>query len=198
MKKKLLLLTLIMVLILPTIVFADTFRLDAKLIENEPKVYKEKDEIKIDLNIAEINLGEDGVNVVEGVLEYDEDLFEVVSSENINGKDGWSFTINDGETGQKGKFLGMILSAGEKDPKNIATITLKVRENVKKSATSSDIVIKEIKTNDGNKFYDGQDVKIQVPLQVEYKGFNPIIIVVVIASVAILLGVISIINKKHK
>ena len=93
----------------------------------------------------------------------------------------------------------MVLSMGVNEEQEIATITLKVRNEVKKSATASNIVLKDIKTNDGNEFIDGQDTTISVPLQVEYKGTNPImVIIIIIAIVAIILGLFSILKKKSK
>ncbi|MBP3255341.1 MAG: hypothetical protein J6M60_02480 [Clostridia bacterium] len=200
MKKKLLFLMLIIVLMLPTVVFADSFSLETKIVEGtESKVYKENDEIKIDLNISNISVGNDGMNTIEGVLEYDEDLFDTVSTSSFSGKNGWTFTFNDTTTGKKGKFVGMILSNGIKEEQEIGTITLKVRDSVKKAANATDIVIKDIATNNGTSLVFDQDKKISVPLEVQYKESNPVVIVVVIiAIIAIILGGFSILRKKSK
>jgi hypothetical protein len=110
-----------------------------------------------------------------------------------------SFTFNDTTSGKKGKFVGMVLSNGITEDQEIGTITLKVRDSVKKAATSSDIVIKDLATNNGTNLVFEQDKKVSIPLEVEYKEGNPAItVVIIIAVIAIVLGLFSILRKKSK
>ena len=200
MKKKILLLTLIILLVIPTIAFADSFKFETKLLDDDGlKVFKENDEVTINIKISDIKVGDLGMNTVEGILEYDEDIFEPVNTASFEGKNGWSFVYNEGATGQKGKFLGMVLSTGVKEEQEIAKLTLKVKGEVNKSAQSTDIVIKNIKTNNGMEFIEEDNKIVQVTLNITNSGFNPaIVIVIIVAIIAIILGLFSILTKKSK
>ena len=58
----------------------------------------EGEEITITLELSEIKMGQDGINTFGGKLEYDENVFEKVTSDDISSQNNWSIAYNDEET----------------------------------------------------------------------------------------------------
>ena len=61
----------------------------------------EGEEITITLELSEIKMGQDGINTFGGKLEYDENVFEKVTSDDISSQNNWSIAYNDEETAKK-------------------------------------------------------------------------------------------------
>lgn len=121
------------------------------------------DTITIDLSIADIDAGELGINTIEAVLEYDKDVFEAVMPSDFAGLNNWSITYNN-ETGEnEGKFVAVIVQDGVTQDQEIGTLTLKVKEDAE--AKSTNIVIKNIKTNDGTEEIPTTDKTITLSIQ---------------------------------
>lgn len=107
------------------------------------------EEVIIDMSISDIDIGEHGINVVEGILEYDEGFFS--SMELVNQND-WEITYNNIEGERKGKFLTAKMVEGVKAKETIGKIKLKVREDITEG--ESQLKIKTIQSNDGENVID--------------------------------------------
>lgn len=94
----------------------------------------EGEEITITLELSEIKMGQDGINTFGGKLEYDENVFEKVTSDDISSQNNWSIAYNDEETAKKGTFLATINSGTSKN-QIIGIIKLKVKTNLKSQDT---------------------------------------------------------------
>ena len=92
------------------------------------------DSVTLTLQISDIDMGEDGINVVEGTLNYDKDIFET--------------TYNSEDTEKNGKFLSANLSNKVKENTNILKVTLKTKKDLKESKKTT-IEIKDITSNNG-------------------------------------------------
>ena len=103
---------------------------------------KPGEEVTISLKVSDIVVDSDGINVLEAKMEYDESIFEHVSTDDVKSLNNWSITYNDENTESKGKMICMILSAGVKVEQEIGTITLKVRSDL-----TSNVSTKETKVN---------------------------------------------------
>ena len=86
----------------------------------------EGEEITITLELSEIKMGQDGINTFGGKLEYDENVFEKVTSDDISSQNNWSIAYNDEETAKKGTFLATI-NTGTSKNQIIGIIKLKVK-----------------------------------------------------------------------
>ena len=64
----------------------------------------EGEEITITLELSNIKMGQDGINTFGGKLEYDENVFEKITSDDISSQNNWSIAYNDEETAKKGGF----------------------------------------------------------------------------------------------
>ena len=94
----------------------------------------EGEEITITLELSNIKMGQDGINTFGGKLEYDENVFEKVTSDDISSQNNLSIAYNDEETAKKGTFLATI-NTGTSKNQVIGIIKLKVKTNLKSQDT---------------------------------------------------------------
>ena len=108
---------------------------------------KKADEITITFKVSDINMGNEGINTIEGILDYDKNIFEEVNSSAIENLNGWSMTYNDENTNMNGKFLAVKFN-GEKNDTDIFKIKLKIKSSIDE-LTETQIKFKGITSNDG-------------------------------------------------
>ena len=94
----------------------------------------EGEEITITLELSDIKMGQDGINTFGGKLEYDENVFEKVTSDDISSQNNWSIAYNDEKKKKKGTFLATINTRTSKN-QVIGIIKLKVKTNLKSQDT---------------------------------------------------------------
>jgi len=123
------------------------------------------DTITIDIAISNIDI-ENGINTVEGYLEYDENILEPVTQDSFSAKSNWSTTYNDQGGDLNGKFLIVTLSQGEVSDQSIATLTLKLKETATKG-TSTQVKLKNLSTNDGSNLISETDKIITLNIKGE-------------------------------
>lgn len=107
------------------------------------------EEVIVEMSASDIDMGEHGINVVEGILEYDESFF--ASMELINEND-WEITYNNEDGERKGKFLTTKMVEGVKAEETIGKIKLKVRDDITEG--EGQLKIKTIQSNDGENIVD--------------------------------------------
>ena len=133
---------------------------------------KPGDEITLTLKVSDINMGDDGINAVEGTIKYDTNVFEAITQSSITSESGWSTTYN-GETSNSlnGKFLAVNLSAGTKEDTKILTVKLKVKQDVAKT-TETQIDFVDVTSNDGVDLVNvgTKSVKLKVTVPEEPKN----------------------------
>ncbi len=165
MKKSLKILVSILIIVsilIPTQVQADSFKLQATA--NKSNV-KAGETVTITLKLADIDAGELGINTIESYLEYDKEIFEEVTQSSIQSLNNWSITYNDEETAYKGKMLAVILQAGVTENQDIGTVTLKVKNGV--TYTNTEIKIKNITSNNGSELIT--ETNKVIPLEIGTK-----------------------------
>ena len=125
------------------------------------------DTVKIEFSVSNIDAGETGINTIEAVLEYDETIFEPVTSSDFSGLNNWSITYNGEEGENKGKFIAVIVQDGVTEDQAIGTLTLRAKTDITDQTT--DITIKDIKTNDGTEEITTQNQVISMNIK------NPVV-----------------------
>lgn len=155
------LIVLVMVSLMPSFVKAANNSFKAVVTPTTAEL-KANDEIVITLQVKEINMGENGINTVEGTLEYDKEIFEEVKSSSIQNLGSWNTTYNDEEGSSNGKFLAMNLS-NVKEDSNVFSVKLKIKSDVKETKETI-VKFKGITSNDGTDLVNVGDktVKIKV------------------------------------
>lgn len=132
------------------------------------------EEITISLKVSDINMGEDGINALEGTIKYDTNIFETIKQSNITSENGWSVTYNS-ETGNSlaGKFLAVNLSAGTKEDTQILTVKFKVKEDIDKTTTTQ-IDFEDVTSNDGIDLVNVGNKSVKITVNVDETPKNEI------------------------
>ena len=158
MKRKIGILIFIIIMILGISNYsqASSFNLDISADKTEIEA---GEETEINVKLTNIDMGEKGINVVEGTLEYDKNFIENIQLEGIN---EWKKIYNDENGKLKGKFLLDKMSEGIKQEESIGTIKVKIKEDAKQGETQ--IKIKDIKSNDGENLVDTEDKVITLKI----------------------------------
>lgn len=111
--------------------------------------------MKVQDIVDENNLG---INALEATLEYDTNVLEVVTLNDMSGKNNWTITYN----AQGKNFLVSNITSGVKEDQEIGTIKFKVKDNITKTKTI--IKFKDVKSNDGNNLIEESDKQIELTI----------------------------------
>lgn len=144
---------------------------------------KKGDTLEIEITLKDIDMGEKGINVIEGYIEYDEDIIESIE---IIDENQWQMTYNNDKKSELyGKFLSKKNIEGTKENEKIAKIKLKIKDKISK--TTSQVKIKEITSNDGEKLINiGEKI-----VNLEFEGVN--IVNTGDITLILILGIISLV-----
>ena len=141
------------------------------------------DTLEIEINLKDIDMGEKGINVIEGYIEYDEDVIESIE---IIDENQWQMTYNNDKKSELyGKFLSKKNIEGTKGNEKIAKIKLKIKDKISK--TTSQIKITEITSNDGETLINIGEKTINL----EFEGVN--IVNTGDITLILILGIISLV-----
>lgn len=97
-----------------------------------------------------------GINALESILEYDKNVLEVITTEDIAGKNNWAIVYNT----EKQNFLASNIISGVKEEQEIGEIKFKVKDNIEPTKTK--IRFKNVKSNDGNNLINEGDKEIEL------------------------------------
>ena len=138
-------------------------------IESSKNELKKEEEVVISLKLDEYQHIKNGINAYKATLEYDENIFEEVLEKDFTSKNNWEMLKYNKDT----KEFVAIKKVGSKEPEEVASITLKVKEEVEPKTT--EVKIKEIVTSDGKKDINIEDSKaiINIIKEQEEKPEDP-------------------------
>lgn len=144
---------------------------------------KKGDTLEIEITLKDIDMGEKGINVIEGYIEYDEDVIESIE---IIDENQWQMTYNNDKKSELyGKFLSKKNIDGTKENEKITKIKLKIKDKISK--TTSQVKIKEITSNDGENLINiGEKI-----INLEFEGVN--IVNTGDITLILILGIISLV-----
>lgn len=115
------------------------------------------------MNIEDIKDIEEGINTIVGYLEYEEDFFDTMD---FSGKDKWTVTYNDDQKNELyGKFAITTLQNGILENQQIATLTLKIRDDLSEGET--EIKFKNIVSSDGYESISEEDKTVKLIIKNE-------------------------------
>lgn len=158
---------------------------------------KPEEEVTITVEVSDINMGENGINTLEGFIEYDKNIFEEIKSSSLQSLNNWTTTYNDENGKLNGKFLAVNLSVGVKENTQIFAVKLKVKKDIKK--TSTKINFKDLTSNDGTNLVNvgTKTVELTVKTQSATK-LSKTIVKILLLVVVFGFAVIGIKNIKRK
>lgn len=166
-RKIILLGTIIFIIILLTtnVHSAETGTFKASATASTTKL-KPEEEVTITVAVSDINMGERGINTLEGNVEYDKNVFEEIKESSIQSLNNWTTTYNDKSGNLNGKFLAVNLSCGVKEDTPIFTIKFKVKKDIEKT-TSTKINFKDLTSNDGKNLVNVGTKTVELTVEVE-------------------------------
>ncbi len=137
----------------------------ANLTANKTSI-KTGEEITVTIGVSDINMGENGINTLEGKINYDTNIFEAITSNSIQSLNNWTTTYNDESSTLNGKFLAVNLSSGTKENTQIFSVKFKVKETVTEEKNTK-IEFKEITSNDGTNLVNVGDKAVTIKINSE-------------------------------
>lgn len=140
--------TIIMLILLATNVQGASTSTFKATLGTSTTTLKPGEEVTVTIAVSDINMGENGINTLEGKIKYDSNVFEEVKSSAIQSLNNWTTTFNDESSTLNGKFLAVNLSSGVKESVKIFTVTFKVKTDLK-ATTETQIDFEDITSNDG-------------------------------------------------
>ena len=129
---------------------------------------KPGEEITVTVDVSDINMGENGINALEGTIKYDSNIFESVKAVDVQSFNNWSTTYNDETSSLNGKFLAVNLTAGVKEDMKILSVKFKVKSDIKETTTTQ-IDFKDLTSNDGENLVNVGTKSVKVTVNVENK-----------------------------
>lgn len=127
---------------------------------------KPEEVVTITVAVSDINMGEDGINALEGFIEYDKNIFEEIKSSSLQSLNNWTTTYNDESGNLNGKFLSVNLSSGVKENTQIFTVNFKVKKDIEKT-TSTKINFKDITSNDKTNLVNAGTKTVELTVEVK-------------------------------
>lgn len=100
-------------------------------IESSKNELKKTEEVVVTLKLDEYKDIKDGINAYKATLYYDDTIFEQVIEQNFVCKNDWEMLKYNKDT----KEFIAIKKAGSKVPEEVASITLKVKEEIEPKQT---------------------------------------------------------------
>lgn len=163
MKKGKKIVGVMLIVLILSILIGNVYALSFKFnVTADKKEAKAGDEVAVKMEIADIDMGELGINAIEGILEYDDSIFEIVRREDIETKNNWTMTYNEEAGAKEGNFLVSNIVAGIKSSQEIGTIKFRIRKDAKQGET--EIKFKGITSNDGGNLVKEEDKKVVIKI----------------------------------
>lgn len=108
------------------------------------KVTSKKGEtVAVDLSLKDIEMGSNGINVIEGFIDYDKNTIDDISIKDCD----WNFTYNSDEKSDLyGKFILVNQTKNVKDDEKVLTLNIKLKDKTKLKSTK--VILKDITSND--------------------------------------------------
>lgn len=144
----------IMILLISTVVTAETQgnnSVGMSLTSNSK--LKEGDTVTISVNLSSVNAG-NGIDTIAAAIDYDENVFETLSSSNFSATNEWTPTY-----APTTKMLTLLKNTKVKAPEAVLTLNLKVKSTI--SVDSTTVTLKEIVVS-GGRVTDGGTGDINV------------------------------------
>lgn len=125
--------------------------------------------VKVKLDVKNIDIDQ-GINAIQGTLQYDKDIFEKVETTDFTSINNWVMAYNDENTESEGKFILMKLSSSVKDDEDIIEIQFKVKENIK--STKTDIKLQNLHIADDENVIQLEDSKVSLKVKGKFSIKN--------------------------
>lgn len=138
-------------------VSASSYSFNAKA---NKEVVNAGDKVTVSMEVNDIDTNDEGINVVEYTLEYDENVFE---SMNYVKKNDWDIVYNNDKNSDKfGKTLLSKMVLGVNSEEEIGNIEFKLKDNLQDMET--EIKLKAVTSNDSKELINQGDRVIKLKI----------------------------------
>lgn len=188
MKSKILAVIFSMILISFTgIISASSFDVS---VNSKEITAKPGETINVKVSLKDIDMSGNGINILEGNINFDKEMIENVD---VEGENNWKIEYNkDSNSDLNGKFLMIKDVNGIKDDEEILNLKIKIKDNIKKANTK--ILLKDLTSNDGNNLINIGNKEININFEgvkTVNTGDNTIIFVTGIMLAAVVTYLVS-------
>lgn len=146
--------------------------------------------INVKVSLKDIDMSGNGINILEGNINFDKEMIENVD---VEGENNWKIEYNnDTNSDLNGKFLMIKDVNGIKDDEEILNLKIKIKDNIKKANTK--ILLKDLTSNDGNNLINIGNKEININFEgvkTVNTGDNTIIFVTGIMLAAVVTYLVS-------
>lgn len=146
--------------------------------------------INVKVSLKDIDMSGNGINILEGNINFDKEMIENVD---VEGENNWQIEYNkDSNSDLNGKFLMIKDVNGIKDDEEILNLKIKIKDNIKKANTK--ILLKDLTSNDGNNLINigSREININFEgIKMVNTGDNTIIFVTGIMLAAVVTYLVS-------
>ena len=158
MEKKILIIVLMFLLIIATFANSSFAALSftATMTPSSTTV-KESTEFTVTIKVSNIQAGEHGINTLSGVFEYNTEVFEAISSSNIEGLNGWSATYT-----SNNKKITLLKTSFTNSDEDVLQITLRTKAGT--TGKSGEISYKSIQASNSEDDISASDISTTISI----------------------------------
>lgn len=115
----------------------------------------EKTEFTVKVKVANLDVGQNGINSINAILKYDDAVFEAVSESSIEGMNGWEAKYDNNS-----KKITLTKQSFVKTEEEVFNLTLKTKEGV--SGKEGIVELKEINAQNSDSTITATDVSVTI------------------------------------
>ena len=156
MEKKILIISLLFLLIIATFANSSFAALSftATMTPSSTTV-KESTEFTVTIKVSNIQAGDHGINTLSGVFEYNTEVFEAISSSNIEGLNGWSATYT-----SNNKKITLLKTSFTNSDEDVLQITLRTKAGT--TGKTGEISYKSIQASNSEDDISASDISTTI------------------------------------
>lgn len=115
-------------------------------------------EFTISIKVSNLDVGENGINTISGILDYDETVFETISDSSFDGINAWTHTYNSDT-----KKITLIKNTFVKTEEQVLQITFKTRSELT-DGTVGQIKLTEIVASNSESEITASDISTSITI----------------------------------
>ena len=154
-------------------------------LESDKDIVRSGETIVLTASIQNIDMPNDGIDLLLASISYDNNVFENIEASNIKAVGEWGGLLFNPDNNK----LILERNSQTKENESVFQITLKAKDDIKVESTN--ISISQAQSTDGNQDIDGIDGHLELKTQKYYNKFifivTIIIVVIIILSIAVFL-----------
>ena len=159
---KISIIAIMLVLVYTTVVSAFSF---TPSMTTSRTTVAESTEFTIEVKVSNLDVGDNGINTMSGVLEYDDGIFEKISTSSIDGLNSWNPTYN-AETGK----ITLTKLEFVKQEEKVFQVTFKTKAGV--SGKSGEIKLVDIMAANNSSEINAQDISLTITVGTDSSNYG--------------------------